>query len=136
MFYVGSKLESDIEKLTNEVKKTDYQKAIEPYQARIYELEKKLYYQQKDMEALLKTAKQLIYSLEDKHFKVIVTKEPPTARFYPSNCNDALIERPKYHFINIPVKAALIDDFYRILNKNIKKYELEVADEERNELWN
>ena len=42
--YKGSKLESDLNDLKKEYKKTDYEKAIEPYQRQINELEKKLYY--------------------------------------------------------------------------------------------
>ena len=42
--YKGSKLESDLDNLKSEIKKTDYEKTIEPYQKRIKELEKKSIY--------------------------------------------------------------------------------------------
>lgn len=41
--YKGSKLESDLNDLKKEYKKTDYEKAIEPYQIRIKKLEKNIY---------------------------------------------------------------------------------------------
>lgn len=40
LFYNGSKLESDLDDLKREIKKTDYEKTIEPYQKQIDELEK------------------------------------------------------------------------------------------------
>lgn len=62
LFYNGSKSESDLNDLKREIKKTDYEKTIKPYQKQINELEKKLYYLTRDIESLYLAGKELINS--------------------------------------------------------------------------
>ena len=82
-FYNGSKLESDMNDLKKECKKTDYEKAIEPYQKQINELEKKLYYQAQDIETLYSIGKELIKSINKDYLEVIINLDEPKAYFKP-----------------------------------------------------
>ena len=123
--YKGSKLESDIKKLTEEARKTDYQKAIEPYQQTASDLRYKLYRQQEDMKALLYAASMLLKSLDNRHIKVAIFKSPPTARLYSPDYLDMIEE---VDVISIPVGQELINDFYRALDEYQKKYRPELVE--------
>lgn len=58
--YKGSKLESDLDNLKSEIKKTDYEKTIEPYQKRIKELEKKYIFSLKIWKTYIQLVKNLL----------------------------------------------------------------------------
>lgn len=58
--YKESKLESDLDNLKSEIKKTDYEKTIEPYQKRIKELEKKYIFSLKIWKTYIQLVKNLL----------------------------------------------------------------------------
>ncbi len=118
-FYRGSKLESDLNDLKKECKKTDYERAIEPYQKQINELEKKIYYLNQDMEALYSAGKNLINSIEEDYLKVIVNLDEPVSYF----------DKPQLTAINfkeivVPIKKDLLANYVYWINYYKSKYEL------------
>lgn len=117
--YKGSKLESDLNDLKKEYKKTDYEKAIEPYQRQINELEKKLYYLTKDIETLYLVGKELINSIDKDYLEVIINLDEPKAYFKPPELTEMTIKR-----IAIPIKQDLLENYMYWINYYKSKYEL------------
>ena len=117
--YKGSKLESDLNDLKKECKKTDYEKAIEPYQRQINELEKKLYYLTKDIETLYLVGKELINSIDKDYLEVIIDLDEPKAYFKPPELTEMTIKR-----IAIPIKQDLLENYMYWINYYKSKYEL------------
>lgn len=120
-FYRGSKLESDLNDLKKECKKTDYERAIEPYQKQINELEKKIYYLNQDMEALYSAGKNLINSIEEDYLKVIVNLDEPVAYFD----NPQQLMAINFKEIVVPIKKDLLENYVYWINYYKSKYELE-----------
>lgn len=119
LFYNGSKLESDLNDLKKECKKTDYEKAIEPYQRQINELEKKLYYLKQDIEALYLAGKELINSTDKDYLDIIINIDEPKAYFKPPELTKMTIKR-----IAIPIKQDLLENYMYWINYYKSKYEL------------
>lgn len=117
--YKGSKLESDLDSLKREIKKTDYEKAIESYQKRIKELEKKVYTLTQDMESLYLTGKELITSIDKDYLNVIINIDEPKAYFKASELTKMNIKR-----IAIPIKQDLLENYMYWINYYKSKYEL------------
>lgn len=117
--YKGSKLESDLDSLKREIKKTDYEKAIEPYQNRIKELEKKVYTLTQDMESLYLAGKELITSIDKDYLDMIINIDEPKAYFKPSELTKMNIKR-----IAIPIKQDLLENYMYWINYYKSKYEL------------
>lgn len=106
LFYNGSKLESDLDDLKKEIKKTDYEKAIEPYQKRIDELERKLYYQNKDMNALYFASKELINSINEDYLEVIINLDKPKAYFGTPE-----VAKGTFKKIVVPIQQDLLENY-------------------------
>lgn len=119
LFYNRSKLESDLNDLKRECKKTDYEKAIEPYQKQIDELEKKLYYLRQDLEALYLAGKELINSIDKDCLETIINIDEPKAYFKPPELTEMTIRR-----IAIPIKQDLLENYMYWINYYKSKYEL------------
>lgn len=119
LFYNGSKLESDLNNLKNEIKKTDYEKIIEPYQKRIKELEKKVYILTQDMESLYSVGKGLINSIDKDYLEVIINIDEPKAYFKPLELTEMTIKR-----IAIPIKQDLLENYMYWINYYKSKYKL------------
>lgn len=117
--YKGSKLESDLNDLKKEYKKTDYEKAIEPYQRQINELEKKLYYLKQDIEALYLTGKELINSIDMDYLKVAINLDEPKAYFGTPELTEATFKN-----IAIPIKQDLLENYVYWFNYYKNKYKL------------
>lgn len=117
--YKGSKLESDLNDLKKEYKKTDYEKAIEPYQRQINELEKKLYYLKQDIEALYLTGKELINSIDKDYLDMIINIDEPKAYFKPPELTEMTIKR-----IAVPIKQDLLENYVYWINYYKSKHEL------------
>lgn len=118
--YKGSKLESDLNDLKKECKKTDYEKAIEPYQRKINELEKKLYYLKQDIEALYLAGKELIKSTDKDYLDIIINIDEPKAYFKKPELVEATIKR-----IAVPIKQDLLENYVYWINYYKSKHELE-----------
>lgn len=117
--YKGSKLESDLDSLKREIKKTDYEKAIEPYQKRIKELEKKVYTITQDMESLYLAGKELINSIDKDYLEVIINLDEPKAYF----------KKPELAVMNVrrivtPIKQDLLENYVYWINYYKSKHEL------------
>lgn len=117
--YKGSKLESDLDSLKREIKKTDYEKAIEPYQKRIKELEKKVYTLTQDMESLYLAGKELINSIDKDYLEVIINLDEPKAYF----------KKPELAVMNArrivtPIKQDLLENYVYWINYYKSKHEL------------
>lgn len=117
--YKGSKLESDLDNLKREIKKTDYEKAIEPYQKRIKELEKKVYTLTQDMESLYLAGKELINSIDKDYLEVIINLDEPKAYF----------KKPELAVMNVrrivtPIKQDLLENYVYWINYYKSKHEL------------
>lgn len=119
LFYNGSKLESVLNNLKNEIKKTDYEKIIEPYQKRIKELEKKVYILTQDMESLYSVGKGLINSIDKDYLEVIINIDEPKAYFKPLELTEMTIKR-----IAIPIKQDLLENYMYWINYYESKYKL------------
>ena len=119
LFYSGSKLERDLDDLKKEIKKTDYEKAIEPYQKRIDELERKLYYQNKDMNALYFAGKELINSINEDYLEVIINLDKPKAYF-----GTPKVAKGTFKKIAVPIKQDLLENYMYWINYYKSKYEL------------
>lgn len=117
--YNGSKLESDLDNLKREIKKTDYEKTIEPYQKQIDELEKKLYYLRQDLETLYLAGKELINSIDKDYLEMIINIAEPKAYFKPPELTKMTIKR-----IAIPIKQDLLENYMYWINYYKSKYEL------------
>lgn len=118
-FYNGSKLENDLNDLKKECKKTDYEKTIEPYQKQINELEKKLYYLRRDLEALYLTGKALINSIDKDYLEMIINIDKPKAYFKPPELSEMTIKR-----IAISIKQDLLENYVYWINYYKSKYKL------------
>lgn len=117
--YKGSKLESDLDSLKREIKKTDYEKAIEPYQKRIKELEKKVYTLTQDMESLYLAGKELINSIDKDYLEVIINLDEPKVYF----------KKPELAVMNArrivtPIKQDLLENYVYWINYYKSKHEL------------
>lgn len=117
--YKGSKLESDLDSLKREIKKTDYEKAIEPYQKRIKELEEKVYTLTQDMESLYLAGKELINSIDKDYLEVIINLDEPKAYF----------KKPELAVMNVrrivtPIKQDLLENYVYWINYYKSKHEL------------
>lgn len=117
--YKGSKLESDLNDLKKECKKTDYEKAIEPYQRQINELEKKLYYLKQDIEALYLAGKELINSTDKDCLDIIINIDEPKAYFKLPELTEMTIKR-----ITISIKQDLLENYMYWIKHYKSKYEL------------
>lgn len=118
-FYNGSKLESDLNNLKNEIKKTDYEKIIEPYQKRIKELEKKVYILTQDIESLYSVGKELINSIDKDYLEVIINIDEPKAYFKKPELTATNIKR-----IVTPIKQDLLENYVYWINYYQSKYKL------------
>lgn len=119
LFYNRSKLESDLNDLKRECKKTDYEKAIEPYQKQINKLEKKLYYLIQDIETLYLAGKELINSIDKDYLEVIINLDEPKAYFKKSEEAVMTVKR-----ITVPIKQDLLENYVYWINYYKSKYEL------------
>lgn len=119
LFYDGSKLESDLNNLKTEIKKTDYEKIIEPYQKRIKELEKKVYILTQDMESLYSVGKELINSIDKDYLEVLINLDEPKAYFKAPELAEATIKR-----IVVPIKQDLLENYVYWINYYQSKYKL------------
>lgn len=119
LFYNGSKLESDLNDLKKECQKNDYEKAIAPYQKRINELEKKLYYRAQDIEALYSIGKELIKSIDKDYLEVFINLNKPKAYFKAPELAEATIKR-----IVVPIKQDLLENYMYWINYYKSKYKL------------
>ena len=117
--YNGSKLESDLDILKREIKKADYEKVIEPYQRKINELEKKLYYLKQDIEALYLAGKELINSTDKDYLDIIINIDEPKAYFKLPELTEMTIKR-----IAIPIKQDLLENYVYWINYYKSKHEL------------
>lgn len=117
--YKGSKLESDLNDLKKECKKTDYEKAIEPYQKQINKLEKKLYYLTNDIETLYLAGKELINSIDKDYLEVIINLDEPKAYFKKPELSKMTLKR-----IAVPIKQDLLENYIYWINYYKSKYEL------------
>lgn len=117
--YKGSKLESDLNDLKKECKKTDYEKAIEPYQKQINKLEKKLYYLTKDIEALYLAGKELINSIDKDYLEMIIDLDEPKAYFKKPELVKMTVKR-----IAVPIKQDLLENYIYWINYYKSKHEL------------
>lgn len=117
--YKGSKLESDLNDLKKECKKTDYEKAIEPYQRQINELEKKLYYLKQDIEALYLAGKELIKSTDKDYLNIIINIDEPKAYFKKPELVETAVKR-----IAVPIKQDLLENYVYWINYYKSKHEL------------
>lgn len=117
--YKGSKLESDLDSLKREIKKTDYEKVIEPYQRKINELEKKLYYLKQDMETLYLAGKELINSTDKDYLETIINIDEPKAYFKKPKLVEATIKR-----IAVPIKQDLLENYVYWINYYKSKHKL------------
>ena len=117
--YKGSKLESDLDSLQRKTKKTDYEKAIEPYQRQINELEKKLYYLKQDIEALYLAGKELINSTDKDYLDIIINIDEPKAYFKKPELVEMSIKR-----IRVPIKQDLLENYVYWINYYESKYKL------------
>lgn len=118
--YRGSKLEEDLNGLKREVKKSDYEKTIEPFQNRIFELERELFKLRQNMSALISASEQLIKSIDREYFRVAICLTEPKA--YYSCGHTPKFEKPKYETVGIPIKQDLIECFYRDIEYYINIY--------------
>lgn len=119
LFYNGSKLESDLDDLKKEIKKTDYEKAIEPYQKRIDELERKLYYQNKDMNTLYFASKELINSINEDYLEVIINLDKPKVYFGTPE-----VAKGTFKKIVVPIQQDLLENYVHWFNYYKSKYKL------------
>ena len=119
LFYNEGKLESDLNDLKKECQKSDYEKTIAPYQKRINELEKKLYYRTQDIEALYSTGKELIKSIDKDYLEVIINIDEPKAYYKPPELTEMTIKR-----IAIPIKQDLLENYMYWINYYKSKYKL------------
>jgi predicted transcriptional regulator len=117
--YKESKLESDLDNLKSEIKKTDYEKTIEPYQKRIKELEKKVYILTQDMENLYSASKELIKSIDKDYLEVIINLDEPKAYFKKPELAVITVKR-----IVVPIKQDLLENYVYWINYYKSKYEL------------
>ena len=117
--YKGSKLESDLDSLKRKIEKTDYEKAIEPYQKQINKLEKKLYYLTKDIEALYLAGKELINSIDKDYLEVIIDLDEPKAYFKKPELVETVVKR-----IAVPIKQDLLENYVYWINYYKSKHEL------------
>ncbi len=117
--YKGSKLESDLDSLKREIKKTDYEKAIEPYQKRIKELEKKVYTLTQDMESLYLAGKELINSIDKDYLEVIINLDESKAYFKKPELAVMNVRR-----IAVPIKQDLLENYVYWINYYKSKHEL------------
>ena len=119
LFYNEGKLESDLNDLKKECQKSDYEKTIAPYQKRINELEKKLYYRTQDIEALYSIGKELIKSIDKDYLEVIINIDEPKAYYKPPELTEMTIKR-----IAIPIKQDLLENYMYWINYYKSKYKL------------
>lgn len=117
--YKGSKLESDLDSLKREIKKTDYEKVIEPYQRKINELEKKLYYLKQDIEALYLAGKELINSTDKDYLNIIINIDEPKAYFKEPELVETTVKR-----IAVPIKQDLLENYVYWINYYKSKHKL------------
>lgn len=117
--YKGSKLESDLNDLKKEYKKTDYEKAIEPYQIRIKKLEKKIYILTQDMENLYSAGKELITSIDRDYLEIIINIDEPKAYFKSPKLTEMTVKK-----VAIPIKQDLLENYMYWINYYKSKYEL------------
>lgn len=117
--YKGSKLESDLDSLKREIKKTDYEKVIEPYQRKINELEKKLYYLKQDIEALYLAGKEFINSTDKDYLEVIIDLDEPKAYFKKPELVEMTVKR-----IAVPIKQDLLENYVYWINYYKSKHKL------------
>lgn len=128
--YRGSKLEQDINDLKNQAKKSDYEKTIEPFQTEINDLQRQLYYQKKDIEALYSASIELLRSLDKEYLHVIINTHEPKA--YYSEMPEFEVCESVFKRITIPVKQDLLEHFANRLYYFKDKYKeiLEVGDKD------
>lgn len=117
--YKGSKLESDLNDLKKEYKKTDYEKAIEPYQIRIKKLKKKIYILTQDMENLYSAGKELITSIDRDYLEIIINIDEPKAYFKSPKLTEMTVKK-----VAIPIKQDLLENYMYWINYYKSKYEL------------
>lgn len=96
------------------------EKAIEPYQRKINELEKKLYYLKQDIEALYLAGKELIKSTDKDYLDIIINIDEPKAYFKKPELVEATIKR-----IAVPIKQDLLENYVYWINYYKSKHELE-----------
>lgn len=96
-----------------------YKETIEPYQKRINELEKKLYYRTQDMEALYLAGKELINSIDKDYLEVIINIDELKAYFKLPELTEMTIKK-----IAIPIKQDLLENYMYWINYYKSKYEL------------
>lgn len=118
-FYNGSKLERDLNDLKKECKKTDYKRAIEPYQKQINELEKKIYYLNQDMEALYLAGKELINSIDKDYLEIIINIDEPKAYFKLPKLTEMTVKK-----IAVPIKNDLLKNYVYWINFYKAQYKL------------
>lgn len=120
--YNGSKLEQDLKDLKREVIKSDYEKTIEPYQNKIYDLEREIFQLRENMKAVISASELLIKSIDKNYIKVIVCTSEPKA-YYGDRPE---FERLNYEKITIPIKQDLLECFYRDIEHYVNKYKKEL----------
>lgn len=116
--YNGSKLESDIEKLTKEASTPEYEKIIRPYKEEIKALNQKIYNMKEDLESLYCASTNLIRSMEKDWIEIIINNDEPRAYFVSSINAPFQREEVRFTRVAIPVKRDLIEDFL----KNMEHY--------------
>ena len=119
--YRGSKLESDIRELNSNINKTDYEKAIEPLNKKIYELEEENRHLIEALESIYNSSINLIRSIENDYIKIIIPKKEPQAYFVDSICCPEILD---YDEVNIPIKEHLKEDLINNMNYYKEKYNL------------
>ena len=122
ILYNWSKLGQDLKDLKREVKKSDYEKITEPYQNKIYDLEREIFQLRENMKAVISASELLINSIDNNYIKVIVCTSEPKA--YYGDRPD--FERPNYEKITIPIKQDLLECFYRDVEHYVNKYKEEL----------
>ena len=120
--YSGSKLEKDLNDLKSEVKKSDYEKTIEPFQSRIIELERELFTLRQNMSAIISASELLIKSIEKDYIKVVITLTESKAYYCYGNKPE--FEKPNFQTVEIPIKKDLLECYYRDIVYYINKYKV------------
>ena len=119
--YRGSKLESDIKELNNNINKTDYEKAREPLNRKIAELDEENRYLREALGDIYQASINLIRSIDNDYLKIFITKKEPKAYFSNSIYSAEILD---YDEVNIPIKEHLKEDLINNMNYYKEKYNL------------
>ena len=112
--------DEEIEEIIKESKKTEYEKAREPLQEEIRELNGKIIDKDLQIEAYQQLLNEVISNIKDDYMELIVNYTKPTPQVYNASSFHK-IEEIKIEKINVPLKENLRNNIYRRYYEIIEK---------------